>query len=475
MVRTKKRVARFAAPGKIRGILGGLLLATMLCFSTVPEAVASSVGLELGRAVRMAQQNDPWLVENRHSQDAVEAQGIKAGTYPDPTVSLGFANLPTDTFNFDQEPMTQFRVGVTQMMPRGDSLAIKQKQLQTLGKQFPQQRRDRLAQTAVIVGQLWLDAFKAQESVALIEEDRPLFEQLADVAEASYSSALGMTRQQDIVRASLELTRLEDRLTMLRQRQEVFLEKLFGWMQGSFGAEYLPAGKEIVDDRPVSYDLDRNLHTVNRLNIELYSDPGKHDPAKLYEYFSSHPAVMALEKKIEASRLGVDLARESYKPMWGVNMAYGYRDETPASGELADFFSLGVSFDLPVFTKNRQDKDVQAAVSQAEAIKTRKWMLVRNMIAEFEKNRAQLQRLTQRQKLYRDQLLPQMHEQAEASLTAYTNDDGDFAEVVRARIAELNARIDSLDIDVEKQKTIIRLNYFLMNDADEIVATRSVK
>ena len=475
MVRTKKRVARFAAPGKISSILGGLLLTTMLCYLTVHEAVASSAGLELGRAVRMAQQNDPWLVENRHSQEAVEAQGVKAGTYPDPTVSVGCVNRPTDTFKFDQEPMTQFRVGVTQMMPRGDSLAIKQKQLQTLGKQFPQQRRDRLAQTAVIVGQLWLDAFKAQESVALIEEDRPLFEQLADVAEASYSSALGMTRQQDIVRASLELTRLEDRLTMLRQRQEVFLEKLFGWMQGSFGAEYLPAGEEIADGRQASYDLDRNLPTVKRLNSKLYSDPGKQDPAKLYEYFSSHPAVLALEKKIEASRLGVDLARESYKPMWGVNMAYGYRDETPASGELADFFSLGVSFDLPVFTKNRQDKDVHAAVSQAEAIKTRKWMLVRNMIAEFEKNRAQLQRLAQRQKLYRDQLLPQMHEQAEASLTAYTNDDGDFAEVVRARIAELNARIDALDIDVEKQKTIIRLNYFLMKNADEIVATRSVK
>ena len=61
------------------------------------------------------------------------------------------------------------------------------------------------------------------------------------------------------------------------------------------------------------------------------------------------------------------------------------------------------------------------------------------MIADFEKARAQLFRLNERQNLYKNDLLPQMHEQAEASLTAYTNDDGDFAEVVRARIAELNA------------------------------------
>ena len=53
-----------------------------------------------------------------------------------------------------------------------------------------------------------------------------------------------------------------------------------------------------------------------------------------------------------------------------------------------------------------------------------------------------------------------MAEQAEASLTAYTNDDGDFAEVVRARIAELNAQIDALNIDVERQKTIVQINYY---------------
>lgn len=62
-----------------------------------------------------------------------------------------------------------------------------------------------------------------------------------------------------------------------------------------------------------------------------------------------------------------------------------------------------------------------------------------------------------------------MHEQAEASLTAYTNDDGDFAEVVRSRIAELNAQIDALNIRVEQQKTIVQMNYYFMKDPSEII------
>jgi hypothetical protein len=54
-----------------------------------------------------------------------------------------------------------------------------------------------------------------------------------------------------------------------------------------------------------------------------------------------------------------------------------------------------------------------------------------------------------------------MAEQAEASLTAYNNDDGDFAEAVRARIAELNAKIDALGIAVERLQVITHMNYLL--------------
>ncbi|MBL4607172.1 MAG: hypothetical protein JKY01_05010 [Pseudomonadales bacterium] len=69
-------------------------------------------------------------------------------------------------------------------------------------------------------------------------------------------------------------------------------------------------------------------------------------------------------------------------------------------------------------------------------------------------------RLVERQQLYKNRLLPQMREQSEASLNAYTNDVGDFSEVMRSRIAELNARIDYLAINVDKQETIAQLAYF---------------
>ncbi len=457
---------------KLYVVLQVIFIAIALLLSTTCATAGTNI-LSLNSAVAAAQLNDPWLIANQHSQDAVESLSIAAGTLPDPKISVNILNIPTDSFDFNQENMSQFKVGISQMFPRGKSLALKQKQLEQVGSQFPFQRQNRRAQVVVNVGRLWMDAYNAQQSITLIEKNRPLFEQLVDVAEANYSSALGRTRQQDIVRAQLELTLLNDRLTILKQKQEMFVERLSEWLSDYFLEQYKKSAKVSGSFSRASLELDRTIPDIQMLEKAFFTAAQEVDPQNLYAVFSRHPTVLALEQKIKARGTGIDLAKQTYKPEWGLNASYSYRDDTPGGNDRADFVSLSLQFELPLFTGNRQDKVVESAVSLAAAVKTEKWLLLRRMIAGFEKARAQLYRLNQRQNLYRKELLPQMHEQAEASLTAYTNDDGDFAEVVRARIAELNASIDALGIDVERQKTIIQLNYYFMKNGDDIIADYS--
>ncbi len=427
-------------------------------------SVHAEVVLTLGKAVELAQYNDPWLVGSQQSQEAVESQAVAAGALPDPKMSVAVVNLPTDTFDFDQEAMTQFKVGVSQMFPRGDSRALQRKKLQLTSTQFPYQRENRKASVAVAVSQLWLDVFKAQESIDLIEKDRALFEQLADVAQLSYSSALGRSRQQDVVRAQLELTRLEDRLAVLRQGQEVAQKRLAEWLSDQFTGGY-DVGRDPMLNM-ASYRVDSKLPELALLDSELAGSLVSSSPQQLARRFSRHPSVLAIDSRIEASGADIELTEQKYKPEWGVNMSYGYRDSDPTGIERADFLSVGVTFDMPLFTTNRQDREYQASVARSEAVKTEKWMLLRKMIAAYGVTQAQLNRLDERRQLYHELLLPQMEEQAEASLMAYTNDDGDFAEVMRARIALMNAEIDDLGIAVDRQKAIAQLNYFLTASVD---------
>jgi len=458
---------------KIKQALGTLvLIVNSMIVSATPEVTGEKRTLALENAVEIARYNDPWLKGNQHSQDAIESASVAAGTLPDPKMSIGIANIAADTFDFGQEPMTQFKLGVSQMFARGDSLDLKQQQLSLIGSQFPFQREDRKAKVTVLAAKLWLDAYKAQESIALIEKDRALFEQLADVAQASYSSAMGKTRQQDIIRAQLELTRLDDRLTMLNQKLEMSQQKLSEWLSQYLGGDY-STGEDGTHFEFSNYVFARKMPNITMLKKSFYLSEKEINPQKLFQTFSDHPAVNALDQKIKASKSSIDLAKQKYKPQWGVSAGYGYRGAPQNGNDRSDLFSLGVSFDIPLFTSNRQDKQVQSAISKSSAVKTEKWLLIRRLIASFETSRSQLIRLNERQKLYQSRLLPQMHDQAEASLTAYTNDDGDFSEVVRSRIAELNTAIDFLSINVERQKSIIELNYFFMNSADQIISNNS--
>ena len=75
-----------------------------------------------------------------------------------------------------------------------------------------------------------------------------LFEQLSDVVKAGYSSALVKSNQQDIIRAQLEVTRLEDKLTVLAQQEDMFKQKLSEWV-----------GKAFVDEYRIGHEQDYEL------------------------------------------------------------------------------------------------------------------------------------------------------------------------------------------------------------------------
>jgi outer membrane protein TolC len=438
---------------------GALLLSALL------HAPAAGAALSLAEAVATAQRYDPWLQASNYRQQSLEAQAVAAGTLPDPMVDLGFANLPTDSFEFDQEAMTQFKVGLVQTFPRGDSRTLSQQRLEVLGNQFPYQREERRAQLAVTVANAWLELWRAQESVRLIEADRKLFENLVDAAQSSYASTAGHTRQQDLIRAQLELTRLEDRLSVLQERRDAARSRLGEWLRPP------PAGTgDSGDWTPGLFALPplaQDLPHIELLHPELFQGGAAPVPAALADLMREHPALLILDNRIDASRLDVELARQKYHPEWKVNASYGYREDGPTGQARPDFFSIGLAFDLPLFTSRRQDKQVQSALADAEASRSDRLLALRGMVADFETRYARLRRLDERQELYRERLLPEMAEQAEASLTAYTRDDGDFAEAVRARIAELNARIEALDIEVARLQTIVGLNYFFTTSGVE--------
>ncbi|RBP27616.1 outer membrane protein TolC [Marinobacter pelagius] len=370
-------------------------------------------------------------------QEALIEESYAEGALPDPRVTLGAANLPTDTFDTRQEAMTQATIGFSQRIPRGDSRQLASEQKTRMAEVQPFRRENRREQVTERVTHLWLELWRSQESIRLIESNRGLFEQLSDVAEAGYTSATMGSRQQDIIRASLELTRLEDRLAALNTQLASSRESLGEWIGAE--ATQLPVTRQIPPGLLAEIPNRETETDVNGL--------------------IRHPSIRATDQLIDAQAIDVDLARQAYKPEWSVFAQYGYRDRAPNGQDRADLFSVGIGFDLPIFTGNRQDRKLRSSTARLEAARSERILQMRELQARARAALARIEQLDDRIRLYRQTLLPQMEEQASAALTAYNNDDGDFAEAVRARIDELNARVELIQIVAERAKNLASFRY----------------
>ena len=171
-----------------------------------------------------------------------------------------------------------------------------------------------------------------------------------------------------------------------------------------------------------------------------------------------HPDLKAADARIEAYQAGVDLAEEHFKPGWAVDLGYGYRDGyLPNGGPRSDFVSLSVSMDLPVFRKNRQDRKLAAALSQRRAANDSREALYRRLNSRLEAEYAQFLDLNRRIELYEKQILSLAESHAQAALVAYQSDAGDFADVMRGYIDNLNTRVDHIRLRVERAQSYTTL------------------
>ncbi len=351
---------------------------------------------------------------------------------PDPVVNVAAANFPVDTFDFDQEPMTQFRVALRQELPRGDTRSLRRDRRQVRASQFDVRVRDRRAIIVRSVSAAWIDAFRDTRINALLEQSRPLFGELVRLARSSY--AVGNGSQQDVIRAELELLRLRDRALRVDEQLQHSRTLLSRWI-GEVASEPLPA--ERADIEPP------------RLTEQEWQ-------ARLRE----HPAVALLALAVDEQSIEVTLAEQDYKPRIGMEVAYGARDGKDIQGNRRpDFLSVGLTFDLPLFSGARQDRRVNAARHLQGAAKDQRLDRLAQLKRELADAHLRRDRLLMRLELFEARILPSSEQAAQAALAGYRVRSNDFTEVMRAYIAELDARIELESLRAGIARAVVDLRY----------------
>ncbi|MDG9669211.1 TolC family protein [Hahella sp. CR1] len=393
---------------------------------------ASAQSLTLSQAETLAVQRDADIARLQQLSLASEDMAVADGQLPDPSLSLGALNLPTDTFATDQEPMTQFRVGLGQKFPAGDTLALSRRRGEQNAVAQRWMAQDRAHQVRREVRLAWLESLYWKQAQEVYRQDEGLFQQLQEVTQSLYS--VGRSKQQDVLRADLELSQLNDRLINARQKEDEARARLARWV-----------GPEVM-----SRELNTALPELNAPHV-----------GALENVLLAHPAVKALDAEVDMSATNAALAEQSHKPSWGVDVGYAWRDGENMDGSArADFFSAAVSVQLPLFTGQRQDRRVAAAARNQEASRSRRLEMLRMLDAEAQVAFSRWRQAQERGRLYKEQITPQALSQAESALSSYQSDTADFAEVMRAYLTVQRLRLEHLRIDIDGRAALARLDYF---------------
>ncbi|MDT8281937.1 MAG: TolC family protein [Gammaproteobacteria bacterium] len=378
--------------------------------------------LNLHQAERLAIQSDPVIENLTATSGAFDDESIADDTLPDPKLRLGAVNVPVDSFDLKQEQMTQLKLGIQQDFPRGDTLSIKKKQSQYLSRAALSMADD--AQLKIIrnVRETYLNLYYEVSAYQIIRETRKLFSELVKITQSNY--AAGRVNQQDVLLAELELSRLDDRSTKIQALEDVERTMLAQWIGE-------PAWNSISSDFPVLPDLPKQVD--------------------LNQVISRHPLIRSETAKIDASKQMTEMARQGYKPGWSFLFDYGFRfGDNPDGSRRPDFATAIVSLDVPLFTGNRQDKTVASNEKKISAARYTKDDQLRRLKQLYDKNNRLWSRLGERESLYKNNLLTAAENNYKAALKAYQSGVTEFNTLMRAQITELDVRLESLRVRVDR-------------------------
>ena len=391
------------------------------------QAEDALVALSLDDAASLAVQHQPQLETLNAEALAARQRAIAAGQLPDPTLNFGISDLTlegADRFTLRKESDTQISAGVRQAFPRAEKRRLRQTRAEQEAETFDAERSEAERMIARETATEWLEVWKAEESLRLTRAS--LIEAERQVQAATIALSANRATRAEVLAARVEAEALRDRAAGYAQSSRHYRNNLARWIGE---AAFNPLCPDLpVETRP--------------------------DTPALIAGLKTHPHLLAEAKKIAVTETDVNLARQDYRPDWAVSLGYGYR---PA---FADYAQVQVEIPLPIFSGNRQDKQLESAHAMQAAQQSRLADTLREQTALIRLNSEDWGLLQERLSRYDSSLLPQSKARIDAALSSYGAGSGTLKEVLDARRMALEIAMQQLELRADSAKHQVQLRYF---------------
>ncbi len=340
-----------------------------------------------------------------------------AGSLDDPRLGFAILNLPTDTFDFDQEAMTQKQIFIAQKFPWFGKLDLRSRRamLRAVRQQaiLEAKRLELARKIAVTFYELGFVATSLETNDRLTD----IVDQLLGVTETRYATGRGL--QQDVLQAQVELSKLLDEKIRLKRMRRTLDDQINGLLNRESFTPVQPL-------KSLGYpDL--------QLNVKRLQDKA----------LKENPQLRVRKAPIDIAAVEIELARKDYWPDMDFKLAYGQREEDFNGRDLPNFISASVTMNIPVWKKNRQDSKLAASKKNHQAAIKFYRNLIESLPHRVDALATEIRDTQKNYRLFTDALLIQADQWASSSLTAYEVGAVEFNTMINAQIRLLRFELQA--------------------------------
>jgi outer membrane protein TolC len=340
-----------------------------------------------------------------------------AGSLDDLRLGFAILNLPTDTFSFDQEAMTQKQIFIAQKFPWFGKLDLKSQRatLRAVRQEAVlQARRLELARKIAIS---YYELGFVATSLRINKRLTDTVSQLLGVAETRYATGRGL--QQDVLQAQVELSKLLDEKIRLERMRRTLEDQINGLLNRESFTPVQPTEE-------LSYP-DLQLNVKNLQNKAL----------------KGNPQLMVRQTKIDITAVEIQLAKKQYWPDMDIRLAFGQRDNDFTGRDLPNLVSGSVTMNLPLWQRKRQDSKLAATKKNHEAAFNFYRNLMESLPYRVDALVTEIHDTQRNYRLFSDALLLQADQWANSSLRAYEVGSLEFNTMIEAQIRLLRFELQA--------------------------------
>ena len=382
--------------------------------------------LSFTAALTQAELNAPQLLADLQRVQAAQLSVLPAGALPDPKLLLGLDNLLIEgpsRFETGGDFMTMRRVGLMQEFPNH---AKRNARIETEQAQIAVARAQRvitLQSVRLATAVAWIARRSAERELAALVDLRAENKLLVSVVLAQLAGGKGMLT--DAVLPRIEAAMIDERADALDTKVAQANAELHRWL----GAN---ADAPLAGDAP-------------NWSVEL---------GTLGEHLNRHPELQAFESRQALLQAESDAAKAEKHSDWGVEVAYQQRGRA-----FGDMVSVQLSFDLPFFTKTRQDPLIAAKAAELDALDFERESTTREHAAMFEAQLAEHARLTKSATRIEQVFLPLAAEKCALALAAWQSGSDDLSAVIAARSERVELLLRAISVRGEAQILAAQLHF----------------